>query len=149
MQGMHFCTGTKLVSTFVKLFTQGLDVLKKFHQTISGKRLLFSTALRACLEQSTWFWFGSRFCCPFVKEVLCVEVNLLTVDCLLTAACYKKNCSGNSQVSLHSFIEKTSSWSVRFLQLSNIFSVLLVKLNKSCLIVCRDIQKIQRVFSNV
>ena len=43
MQGMHFCTGTKLVSTFVKLFTQGLDVLKKFHQTISGKRLLFST----------------------------------------------------------------------------------------------------------
>ena len=42
----------------------------------------------------------------FVKELLCIEVNLLTVDCLLAAACYKKNCSGNSQVSLHTFIEK-------------------------------------------
>ena len=30
MQGMYFCTGTKLVSTFVKLFTQGLDMLEKF-----------------------------------------------------------------------------------------------------------------------
>ena len=27
---MYFCTGTNLVNTFVKLFTQGLDMLEKF-----------------------------------------------------------------------------------------------------------------------
>ena len=52
------------------------------------------------------FGFGSRFSCPFVKELFCIEINLLTVDCLLAAACDKKNCSGNSQVSLHYFTEK-------------------------------------------
>lgn len=52
------------------------------------------------------FGFVSRFSCPFVKELFCIEINLLTVDCLLAAACYKKNCSGNSQVPWHNFIEK-------------------------------------------
>ena len=70
-------------------------------------RLLFGHVWNNRLKKNTVIiGFGSRFSCPFVKEILCIEVNLLTVDCLLAAACYKKNCSGNSQVSLHNFIEK-------------------------------------------
>ena len=111
MQGMHFCTGTKLVSTFVKLFSQSLNMLEKFVRQFLVNdysfQLLFGHVWNNRLKKNTViFGFGSRFCCPFVKELLCIEVNLLTVDCLLAAACYKKNCSGNSQVSLHTFIEK-------------------------------------------
>ena len=143
--GMYFCTGTNLVNTFVKLFTQGLDMLEKFGRQFLVNdypfQLLFRHVWNNRLKKNTViFGFGGRFSCPFAKELSCIEINLLTVDCLLAAACYKKNCSGNSQVPLHNFIEKTL-WSVRFLQLSNIFSVLLVKLNRSCFIARRDIHK--------
>ena len=59
---MYFCTGTKLVSTFVKLFTQGLDMLEKFVRQFLvddySFQLLFGHVWNNRLEKKTLLYFS-------------------------------------------------------------------------------------------